>query len=118
MKTSKNTLFMAQFALLLAIEIIVCFTPLGSIPIGPIVATLAMIPVIITAILLGVGAGAVMGAFAGLCSFLVMTFVSPSPTSFVFTPFYSVGDIHGNDWRSSKNPLDSNSRLCYHTPYQ
>ncbi len=98
MKTNKNTLFMAQFALLLAIEIIVCFTPLGSIPIGPIVATLAMIPVIITAILLGTGAGACMGAFAGLCSFLVMTFVSPSPTSFVFTPFYSVGDIHGNGW--------------------
>lgn len=98
MKTEKKTLFLAQFALLLAIEIVVCFTPLGSIPIGPIVATLAMIPVIITAILLGVGPGALMGGFAGLCSFLVMTFVSPSPTSFVFTPFYSVGDIHGNGW--------------------
>lgn len=98
MKTKKKTLFLAQFSLLLAIEIITCFTPLGSIPIGPIVATLAMIPVVITAILLGIRAGAVMGFCAGLCSFLVMTFISPSPTSFVFTPFYSIGDIHGNGW--------------------
>ena len=43
---SKKTLFMAHFALLLAIEAIVCFTPLGSLPaIGPIVATLGMVPV-------------------------------------------------------------------------
>lgn len=92
-----RTLVLTQFAMLLAIEAVVCFTPLGSLPaIGPIVATLAMVPVIITAILLGTGAGAAMGAFAGLFSLLVWTFMPP-PTSaaiaFVFTPFYPPGNV-------------------------
>ena len=43
---------MVQFSILLALEVIMCFTPLGSIPIGPMVATLAMIPVILTGIYL------------------------------------------------------------------
>ncbi len=93
----KRILFMAQFSLLLAIEAIVCFTPLGSLPaIGPIVATLSHIPVIITAILLGTGAGAAMGFAFGLFSFIVMTFTPPGPTAFVFTPFYSIGELSGN----------------------
>ncbi len=101
MKASVNrgTLFLAQFAMLLAIEAIVCFTPLGSLPaFGPIVATLGMVPVIITAIMLGTGAGTAMGFFAGLFSFCVWTFTPPSPIAFVFTPFYSVGAVHGNFW--------------------
>jgi uncharacterized membrane protein len=85
--------------MLLAIEAVVCFTPLGSIPIGPIVATLAHVPVIITAVLLGTSAGACMGAFAGLFSFLVWTFAPPNPVmAFVFTPFYMLGATHGNVW--------------------
>ena len=95
----KKILFLAQFSMLLAIEAIVCFTPLGSLPaIGPIVATLSHIPVIITAILLGTGAGTAMGFSFGLFSFIVMTFTPPGPTAFVFTPFYSVGELHGNLW--------------------
>jgi uncharacterized membrane protein len=104
MKTplKRKTVTLTQFAMLLAIEAVVCFTPLGSLPaVGPIVATLGMVPVIITAILLGTGAGAAMGAFAGLFSFLVWTF-TPPPSSiaiaFVFTPFYSLGTTHGNVW--------------------
>ena len=99
-KKSKNILFLAQFSMLLAIEAIVCFTPLGSLPaFGPIVATLSAVPVIITAILLGPGAGAAMGGFFGLFSFLVWTFAPPSPiTAFVFTPLYSFGEVHGNFW--------------------
>ena len=102
MKTplNRSTLILTQFAMLLAIEAVVCFTPLGSLPaIGPIVATLAMVPVIITAILLGTGAGAAMGAFAGLFSLLVWTFTPPNPlVAFVFTPFYGLGATHGNIW--------------------
>lgn len=92
--------FLARFAMLLAIEAIVCFTPLGSLPaIGPIVATLGMVPVVITAILLGVGAGTLMGFFAGLFSFIVWTFMPPSPlVAFVFTPFYTLGELGGNAW--------------------
>lgn len=94
-----KTLILTQFAMLLAIEAVVCFTPLGSLPIGPIVATLAHVPVIITAILLGTSAGACMGAFAGLFSFLVWTFAPPNPAmAFVFTPFYMLGATHGNVW--------------------
>ena len=99
MGTKKSsTLFLVQFGLLLAIEAIFCFTPLGSLPaVGPIVATLGMIPVIITALLLGTKAGTAMGAFAGLFSFIVWTFMPPSPlVAFVFTPFYTLGDYAGN----------------------
>lgn len=61
----KQILFLVQFAMLLAIEAVFCFTPLGSLPIGPMVATFAMLPVIVAAILLGTGAGTLMGFFAG-----------------------------------------------------
>ena len=94
----KKTLFIAQMAMLLAIEAIVCFTPLGSLPIGPLVATLSHIPVIVTAILLGTVPGMIMGFAFGLFSFLVWTFMPASPLAFVFTPFYSFGEISGNFW--------------------
>lgn len=84
--------FLVQFAILAAIEAIFCFTPLGSLPaFGPIVATLAMIPVILTGLLLGTGAGTAMGALAGCFSFLVWTFgpLAASPTAFVFSPIIS-----------------------------
>lgn len=97
MNRKSNILFLTQFGILLAIEAIFCFTPLGSLPaFGPIVATLGMIPVVITAILLGTGAGTLMGFFAGLFSFLVWTFAPPNPlTAFVFTPFHSLGEMSG-----------------------
>lgn len=94
-----RTLFLVQFAILLAIEAIVAFTPLGSLPVGPLVATLAHVPVIIAAISLGTGAGAGLGFAAGLFSFLVWTFMPPNPMlAFAFTPFYSFGEFHGNFW--------------------
>lgn len=97
--SKKRTRRIVQFSMLLAIEAIVCFTPLGSLPaIGPIVATLGMVPVIITAILLGTKLGTLMGFFAGLFSFLVWTFMPPSPIAFVFTPFYKMGELGGNAW--------------------
>ena len=92
---SSKTRFLAQFSILLALEAIFCFTPLGSLPaIGPIVATLGMIPVIVTAVLLGTGAGTLMGAFAGLFSLLVWTFMTPNPlVAFAFTPAYPPGNF-------------------------
>ncbi len=101
-QTSENhskVLFLTQFSLLLAIEAIVCFTPLGSLPIGPLVATLSAIPVIMTTVLLGTKSGTLMGFFFGLFSFIVWTFMPPNPvTAFVFTPFYSFGDFKGSFW--------------------
>lgn len=90
--------FLVKFSILVVIEAIFCFTPLGSLPaLGPIVATLAMVPVIVTALILGTKAGAAMGAIAGLFSFIVWTFMPPvPPVAFVLTPFYALGDMQGN----------------------
>ena len=92
----KRTLFIAQFSILLAIEAIVCFTPLGSLPaLGPIVATLSHIPVIITAVLLGTKAGAGMGFFFGLFSFIVWTFMPPVPPIAFVYPVLPLGQFRG-----------------------
>lgn len=99
MRRNQKTLELTKFSILLSIEALFCFTPLGSLPIGPIVATLAMIPVVITGILLGTKRGALMGFFAGFFSFLVWSFAPPNPLlAFVFSPFYSLGTYHGNLW--------------------
>ena len=100
MKTAKpsDTRRLVLLGLLTAIEAIFCFTPLGSLPaLGPIVATLMMTPVVITAILLGPKAGTLMGFLSGLFSFIVWTFTPPSPVvAFVFTPFYQLGEFSGS----------------------
>lgn len=96
-KKITGTQWLTRFSILLAIEAIFCFTPLGQIPIGPIVATLAAVPIVITAMVLGVRAGALMGFFAGLFAFLVWTFTPPNPfVAFVFTPFYPYAGMQGN----------------------
>ena len=85
------------FCLFIAIEIIFCFTPLGSIPIGPIVATLSMVPVIIVSLLFGKREGAFMGLIFAICSFLYWTFILPAyPTAFLFTPFSEFSSYRGN----------------------
>ncbi|AID44350.1 Pantothenate ECF transporter, substrate-specific component [Candidatus Arthromitus sp. SFB-mouse-NL] len=97
MYDKKRALFLTKLAILIAIEIIIAVTPLGSLPaIGPIVMTLAHIPVIIGAIVLGIKGGLIMGFVYGLLSFIVWTFMPPSPIAFLFTPFYSLGEISGN----------------------
>lgn len=96
-KDRKNLLAFTQVSLLLAIEIIVCFTPLGTLPaLGPLSATLSHIPVIITAVLLGGKAGAFMGFAFGACSFIYWSFVSPGVFSFIYTPLFSTGIFKGN----------------------
>ena len=96
-KDRKSLLAFTQLSLLLAIEIIVCFTPLGTLPaIGPLSATLSHIPVIITAVLLGWKAGAFMGLAFGTCSFIYWSFVAPGVFSFIYTPLFSGGVFKGN----------------------
>lgn len=88
---------LTELAMLLAIEIIVCFTPLGTLPaLGPLSATLSHVPVIITAALLGWKAGAFMGLVFGACSFIYWTFTAPGIFSFIYTPFYTAGEFSGN----------------------
>ncbi len=92
---SAKTMSIVQIALFAAIIVIMAFTPfLGFIPLGFTRATIIHIPVIIGSILFGPVQGAVLGFVFGLTSFVNAT-LNPTVTSFVFTPFYSVGDIHG-----------------------
>lgn len=79
----------------ICIELILMLTPLGYIPFGVIRATTIHIPVIIGAILLGKREGIILGLVFGLTS-LIMNTINPTITSFVFSPFISVGGEQGN----------------------
>ena len=98
MKWKDRVRKLVQFAVLLAVEAVFCFTVLGSLPaIGPIVATLGMIPVIIASLLLGWRYGSLMGFFAGFFSFVVWSFMPPNALiAFVFSPLYTLGTYSGN----------------------
>lgn len=56
--------------LLTAVLLVMSFTPLGFLTIGPLAITLNMIPVAIGAIALGPKGGAILGAVFGITSFL------------------------------------------------
>ena len=95
----RNTKRFTLLALFIAIEIAISLIPfLGYIPLGFINATTLHIPVIIGGILLGKKEGAILGFVFGLTS-LIKNTMEPSLTSFVFSPFISVGGIGGN-WQS------------------
>ena len=95
-KDNDRTLGLVQLSLMSALILIMAFIPfLGYIPLGFTRATIIHIPVIIGSILLGPKKGAFLGLLFGLTSLLNNTF-NPTVTSFVFTPFYSVGDTSGN----------------------
>lgn len=86
-----------KVSLIIAILAIFCFTPLGSIPIGPIVATTAMIPVVISSLTFGERLGMIVGFVFGLFSFIYWTFILPAfPTAFLFTPFAESVGYKGN----------------------
>lgn len=86
-----------KVCLIIAILAIFCFTPLGSIPIGPIVATTAMIPVVISSLTFGERVGMIVGFVFGLFSFIYWTFILPAfPTAFLFTPFAESVGYKGN----------------------
>ncbi len=61
---------MVLLGLLTAIVAVFSFTPIGSIPVGPLVITLNIIPIAIAAITLGPVGGAIIGGVFGIFSFL------------------------------------------------
>ena len=95
---NKKTTNMVIFSMLLAIEVVMSFTPLGFLRIGLLSVTMLHIPVIICAMALGKKYGAALGFVMGFCSFYNATF-SPTITSFCFTPFFSMGGVEGS-WTS------------------
>lgn len=66
---STKTIKMAQMAILIAIVLIMAFTPLGYLKTAGLEISLITIPVAIGAMVIGPGAGAVLGAVFGLTSF-------------------------------------------------
>jgi len=76
---------MILVALFMAIIFILAFTPIGFIQTPIIKATIIHVPVIIGAIVLGPGAGAILGASFGLAS-LISNTIAPTLLSFAFTP--------------------------------
>ena len=94
--STTKTKDMVTTAMFVAIILAMSFVPyLGYIPLGFMNATIIHVPVIIGAILLGPARGAFLGGIFGLTSMINNTF-NPNLTSFVFSPFYSLGNVHGN----------------------
>lgn len=70
MKTKFNTKQLVLMGLLTAILLLMAYTPLGYLNVGPLAITFNVIPVALAAITLGPIGGAVVGAVFGLTSFL------------------------------------------------
>ena len=70
MNKRTNVRALAILGLMTALLILFSFTPIGTIPIGPLSITLNVIPVAIAAIAMGPAGGLAMGCVFGLLSFL------------------------------------------------
>lgn len=93
---SSKTRRFTYLTLFVVIEIVISVVPfLGFIPLGIINATTLHIPAILAGIILGKKEGAVVGFVFGACSLLRSTF-NPNLTSFLFSPFFTLGSISGN----------------------
>ncbi|MBS6162643.1 MAG: ECF transporter S component [Clostridiales bacterium] len=91
--THAKTLKLAQLAMLIAIEAIMTFLPIGFIMIPPVSITLLHIPVIIGAILMGPLYGGILGGSFGLFSLTKASFAATSPVDMMFSPFLSGAPI-------------------------
>ena len=70
MNKKSNVRALAIMGLMTALLILFSFTPIGTIPIGPLSITLNIIPIAIAAIALGPVGGLIMGCVFGILSFL------------------------------------------------
>jgi uncharacterized membrane protein len=70
MKTKLTTTQITMLGLMIAILLLMAYTPLGYLNIGPLAITFNVIPVAISAITLGPVGGAIAGGVFGLTSFL------------------------------------------------
>ena len=68
MEKKFNARTIAEYAIFIAIILVMKLTGLSSIPVGPLNMTLTMVPIAIGAMLLGPLAGAVLGMFYGFTS--------------------------------------------------
>jgi len=95
MQTKKTDVrYMALLAMLCGVLLVMGMTGIGLIPLPVIKATTMHIPVILGAIVLGPGAGAVLGGVFGLCSIWANT-TTPGLLSFAFSPFLTTEGLPG-----------------------
>lgn len=78
-----NVSQMVKIAVLIAIMLILNYTPLGYLRIGPVEITFLQIPVVVGAIMLGPAAGALLGLVFGITS------LAQAPVSPVFAPAFT-----------------------------
>ena len=71
MKNSRSNIrWLTQLALLVAIMLVMSYTPLGYLPLGPLNCSLLSIPVAIGAMTMGPSAGAILGGVFGVLNLL------------------------------------------------
>lgn len=69
-----RVLYLTRMAVLIAIVVVLTVFNIGNIPIGPVVATIYQVPIVIGAVLLGPAAGSILGGIWGLlCFYLAIT---------------------------------------------
>lgn len=90
----RDTHSMATLAMLCGVLLVMGMTGIGFIPLPIIKATTMHIPVILGAVLLGPGAGAVLGCVFGFCSVWANT-TAPGLLSFAFSPFMTTEGLPG-----------------------
>ena len=83
MNTTRNPKIrqMVQLSILTALLLVLAFTPIGYLRLGPFSITFMPVPVVIGAILLGPGGGAFLGLVFGLTSFAQCFGIDPMGTA-------------------------------------
>ena len=116
---------MAELAIFVAVILVMKITGLSSIPVGPLVMTLTMIPIAIGAMLLGPVEGAFLGFIYGLMSLYDAMTGKSAMTAFFFqlNPFATVilcvgmrtlvGLLTGLIFRALKK-VDKDKTFCYY----
>ena len=93
-KKNVDVRHLVSLAMMCAVLLVLGMTGIGFIQLPVIKATTMHIPVILGAILLGPGAGAVLGGVFGLCSIWANT-TAPGLLSFAFSPFMTTEGLPG-----------------------
>lgn len=118
-----KTIKMAQMAILIAIVLIMAFTPLGYLKTVGIEISLITIPVAIGAMVIGPGAGAVLGAVFGLTSFYqcfgmsafgaMLLSINPLYTFLVCVPTRILMGYLAGVLFKGFNKVDKGNTVCY-----
>ena len=124
MKNRTNIRWLTQLALLVAILLVLNYTPLGYLQIGPLSASLLTVPVAIGAMTMGPTAGAILGGVFGATSFIqavegksamgaALFQVSPFGTFVVcFVARVLVGLCAGLIFAALRKAMPKNEKLC------